>query len=80
VKAVPATGIVAVTSGSMYCREQVQRGVGGERASLRAGILLLIPRGTTHEIRNNGRAPLKTLNLYVPPAYTSDGEPLPRGK
>jgi mannose-6-phosphate isomerase-like protein (cupin superfamily) len=54
--------------------------VGGERASLRAGTLLLIPRGTTHEIRNNGRAPLKTLNLYVPPAYTSDGEPLPRGK
>ena len=27
-----------------------------------------------------GRTPLKTLNLYVPPAYTSKGEPLPRGR
>jgi len=47
---------------------------------LRAGTLLLIERGTTHEIRNTGRSQLKTLNLYVPPAYASDGDELPRGK
>lgn len=54
--------------------------VGGRRQPLRAGTLLLIERGTTHEIRNSGRSPLKTLNLYVPPAYTASGEPLPRGR
>ncbi len=48
--------------------------------SLRPGALLLIERGSTHEIRNTGRTPLKTLNLYVPPAYTPSGDPLPRGR
>lgn len=37
-------------------------------------------RGTTHEIRNTGRTPLKTLDVYVPPAYTSGGDELPRGQ
>ncbi len=50
------------------------------RHPLRAGTLLLIERGTTHEIRNTGRTPLKTLNLYVPPAYTAAGNERPRGK
>jgi mannose-6-phosphate isomerase-like protein (cupin superfamily) len=54
--------------------------VKGKRQPLRAGTLLLIERGATHEIRNTGRAPLKTLNLYVPPAYTNRGDPLPRGR
>jgi mannose-6-phosphate isomerase-like protein (cupin superfamily) len=54
--------------------------LGRRRQGLRAGTLLLIERGTTHEIRNTGRTPLKTLNLYVPPAYTPSGEPLPRGQ
>jgi hypothetical protein len=26
------------------------------------------------------RAPLRTLNFYVPPAYRTDGNELPRGK
>ena len=47
---------------------------------LNAGILLLIERGDRHEIRNTGRTPLRTLNTYVPPAYKSNGDPLPRGK
>jgi len=47
---------------------------------LKPGTLLLIERGSTHEIRNTGRTPLKTLNLYVPPAYTPSGDPLPRGR
>jgi mannose-6-phosphate isomerase-like protein (cupin superfamily) len=54
--------------------------VGGRRQPLKAGTLLLIERGVTHEIRNTGRARLKTLNLYVPPAYRASGEPLPRGR
>jgi mannose-6-phosphate isomerase-like protein (cupin superfamily) len=54
--------------------------LGGRRQTLRAGTLLLIERGSVHEIRNTGRTPLKTLNFYVPPAYTASGDPLPRGK
>jgi oxalate decarboxylase/phosphoglucose isomerase-like protein (cupin superfamily) len=42
--------------------------------------LVLIERGVTHEIRNAGRPPLKTLNLYVPPAYSASGRPLSRGR
>jgi mannose-6-phosphate isomerase-like protein (cupin superfamily) len=54
--------------------------VNGKRHSLKAGSLVLIERGSTHEIRNTGRTMLKTLNIYVPPAYTSDGTELPRGR
>ena len=54
--------------------------LGRTRHSLRAGTLLLIERGTTHEIRNTGRTRLRTLNLYVPPAYTASGDERPRGK
>ena len=54
--------------------------LGGKRHRLRAGSLVLIEKATTHEIRNTGRSPLKTLNVYVPPAYRSDGTELPRGK
>lgn len=51
-----------------------------KRHPLRAGTLLLIERGETHEIRNTGEEPLRTLNMYVPPAYSENGEPLPRGR
>ena len=54
--------------------------VNGGRIRLRAGTLLLIQRGDRHEIRNTGKTPLKTLNVYVPPAYTEDGEELPAGR
>ena len=47
---------------------------------LRKNVLLLIERGDRHEIRNNGRALLRTLNFYVPPAYTKSGDELPRGR
>jgi len=53
---------------------------GGERHRLRAGTLLLIGKGERHEIRNTGRGLLRTVNLYVPPAYSKDGDPLPRGR
>jgi mannose-6-phosphate isomerase-like protein (cupin superfamily) len=54
--------------------------INGRRHPLRAGTLLLIERGDMHEIRNTGRGPLRTLNLYVPPAYTKSGDELPRGR
>ncbi len=54
--------------------------VNGKRHALRAGSLVLIERCDTHEIRNAGRTALKTLNFYVPPAYTAGGDELPRGR
>ncbi len=54
--------------------------VNGHRYPLEAGALMLIARGDKHEIRNTGRADLKTLNFYVPPAYTRSGEELTRGE
>jgi mannose-6-phosphate isomerase-like protein (cupin superfamily) len=54
--------------------------VNRSRIRLRAGSLILIERGDTHEIRNTGRTPLKTLSIYVPPAYTKSGDELPRGR
>lgn len=50
------------------------------RVQLREGTILLIERGDRHEIRNNGRSSLITLNIYVPPAYTPTGEELPAGR
>ena len=54
--------------------------VAGRRQALKPGTLLLIDKGVTHEIRNTGKALLKTINLYNPPAFRKDGEPLPPGK
>lgn len=54
--------------------------VNGKRYPLREGSLLLIEKGNTHEIRNTGRTPLATVNIYVPPAYRRDGKELPRGR
>jgi mannose-6-phosphate isomerase-like protein (cupin superfamily) len=54
--------------------------VGRRTHALRANSLLLIEKGSTHEIRNTGRAPLRTLNVYVPPAYKKSGDELPRGR
>jgi mannose-6-phosphate isomerase-like protein (cupin superfamily) len=54
--------------------------VNGRRVALSAGTLLLIEKGDRHEIRNTGDEPLRTLNVYVPPAYDAKGEELPRGR
>ena len=54
--------------------------VNRRRYPLKAGTLMLIERGDEHEVRNTGRSPLRTLNLYVPPAYEADGDELPAGK
>src|SRR5258705_12172572 len=44
---------------------------------LSAGSLLLIEKNEAHQISNNARKPLKTINFYTPPAYTGDGEVKP---
>ena len=47
---------------------------------LRRNMLLLIERGDRHQILNTGRNLLRTLNIYVPPAYAKGGKTLPTGK
>ena len=54
--------------------------VKGRRRPLKAGVLLLIDRKDQHEIRNTGTTLLRTLNLYVPPAFKARGERLPAGR
>jgi mannose-6-phosphate isomerase-like protein (cupin superfamily) len=54
--------------------------VEGRRRRLTAGTLVLIDRKDRHEIRNTGRTLLRTLNIYVPPAYGAHGKRLPAGK
>jgi mannose-6-phosphate isomerase-like protein (cupin superfamily) len=54
--------------------------VNERRYKLSKGSLMLIERGDEHEIRKTGRGPLRTLNIYVPPAYRANGDPLPRGR
>jgi mannose-6-phosphate isomerase-like protein (cupin superfamily) len=54
--------------------------VKNRRYKLVPGSLMLIERGERHEIKNVGRTLLRTLNFYVPPAYTKRGDELPRGK
>lgn len=54
--------------------------IGDQVHVLRPGTLLLIEKGETHEIRNEGGEPLHTLNFYVPPAYSAEGEALPSGR
>jgi mannose-6-phosphate isomerase-like protein (cupin superfamily) len=36
----------------------------------------LIEKGEPHQITNTGEVPLVTLNLYAPPAYDKQGDPL----
>ena len=47
---------------------------------LRQNVLILIERGDRHQILNTGPELLRTLNIYVPPAYTKGGNTLPRGR
>jgi len=54
--------------------------VNGRRVDLKPGTLLLIEHGDRHEIKNTGYGSLRTVNLYVPPAYGSRGNALPAGR
>jgi mannose-6-phosphate isomerase-like protein (cupin superfamily) len=63
-----------VVSGEGVVRDKKLRGK--KRIKLSPGSLLLIEKGEPHEIENTGETPLVTLNIYAPPAYDDDGEPL----
>ena len=52
--------------------------VGTRSAKLAPGTLVVIGKHEPHRIRSGKRSRLVTLNLYVPPAYTPDGEPMKR--
>ncbi|MBD3379791.1 MAG: cupin domain-containing protein [Candidatus Omnitrophica bacterium] len=43
--------------------------VGGKRTELSKGVLVLVEAGESHEIKNTGDGPLRTLDLYAPPEY-----------
>jgi mannose-6-phosphate isomerase-like protein (cupin superfamily) len=50
---------------------------GAKPINLGPGSLLLIGKGESHEIVNTSEQfPLITLNIYAPPAYDDDGNPL----
>lgn len=50
--------------------------IGRRSVALKPGSLLLIERREPHKIRAGRRSRLVTVNIYVPPAYGPDGEPL----
>ena len=50
------------------------------RVKLAENSILVIERGELHQITNTGRRPLRTLNIYVPPAYDANAEPRPEAK
>ena len=52
----------------------------GRRRTLKSGVLLLIERKNRHEIRNTGTTLLRTLNVYVPPAFKAHGVPRQAGR
>jgi mannose-6-phosphate isomerase-like protein (cupin superfamily) len=54
--------------------------INGKKTALRKWTLVLIERGDFHEIRNSGKKALRTLNIYVPPAYSKNGSTLASGR
>jgi mannose-6-phosphate isomerase-like protein (cupin superfamily) len=54
--------------------------INGRKIALRPGKLLLIEAGDRHEVRNTGRSLLKTVSIYLPPAYRGNGDELPAGR
>ena len=54
--------------------------INGHKKSLNAGTMVLIEAGDHHEIRNTGRSLLKTVSVYLPPAYRDEDTGLPPGR
>jgi mannose-6-phosphate isomerase-like protein (cupin superfamily) len=49
---------------------------GKKTVRLQVGSLVLVEKGEPHVIANTGTVPLVTLNIYAPPAYDKEGDPL----
>lgn len=43
--------------------------IGQEKATLRQGDIVIVPRGTAHRFVNHGGPKAVTFNVYSPPAY-----------
>lgn len=54
--------------------------INGRKILLKRGTIVLIEAGDRHEIRNTGHGLLKTVNVYLPPAYDRKGDELPAGR
>jgi mannose-6-phosphate isomerase-like protein (cupin superfamily) len=54
--------------------------INGHKKGLKAGTMVLIEAGDRHEIRNTGRSLLKTVSVYVPPAYRDEEKELLAGR
>jgi mannose-6-phosphate isomerase-like protein (cupin superfamily) len=54
--------------------------INGRRVRLRQHSLLLIEKGELHQIVNSSRQTMRTLNLYAPPAYQTNGAVKPQAK
>lgn len=54
--------------------------IGKRTVRLREGSLVLIEKREPHVIRAGKRSRLVTVNIYVPPAYDADGEPLRKAR
>src|SRR4051812_29533270 len=63
-----------VVSGTGEARVGKRRGA-LRKVKLAENSLLLVEKGELHQIVNTGRKALRTINLYVPPAYDAEGEP-----
>lgn len=48
---------------------EVEAEIGGERATLQAGDVVIVPQRAEHIFRNTGSVPAVTFNVYGPPAY-----------
>jgi mannose-6-phosphate isomerase-like protein (cupin superfamily) len=54
--------------------------INGHRTPLKPGKIILIEAGDRHEVRNTGRSLLKTISVYLPPAYRDEDTELPAGR
>lgn len=43
--------------------------IDGKEVGFKKGDIILIEKGETHKIINDGKNPLKTFNIYAPPEY-----------
>jgi len=53
----------------------IGEGRSARRVPIAENSLVVIEKGEPHQIKNRGSKLLRTLNVYVPPAYTSEGAP-----
>ena len=48
---------------------EIEAEIGDETATLRAGDVVVVPRGVAHRFSNRSTRLVRTLNVYGPPAY-----------